>query len=555
MKKHLALFFALPIALLAGCRSERPQSINVTDTREPRLFNNLGTHRRTVTTSSPEAQRWFDEALVWTFAFNHDEAIRSYREAARIDPSCAMAWWGVALCNGPHINFPMVPPERAKAAWEALEQAKAHASKASPVERDLIEALGHRYANPQPEDRAPLDKAYAKAMLEVWIRYPQDADIAVLFAESMMDLRPWDLWTKDGKAHPGTEQIIATLDRAMELNPDHPGALHLYIHALEASPHPEKAVAAADRLLPLVPGSGHLVHMPSHIYVLTGRWSDAIRSNEHAQASDGAYRALSPRQGFYRFYMAHNQHMLAFASMMEGRSAEALRAARAMVADIPESYIRDNAVMIDGILGIPLEVLVRFGRWEDVLAEPRPAEYLPVTTALWHFARGSAFAATDRVEEAEREARALDEAAKRVSPTAMIVLNPASKVLEIARHQLAGEIAIRKGEADRAVSELQEAVRMEDALRYIEPPDWIQPSRHSLGAVLLKQGKNEEAEAVFREDLRYHPENGWSLIGLAHALERRGAQEEASKVRERFQKAWARADLVIDSSCLCQPGV
>jgi tetratricopeptide (TPR) repeat protein len=503
----------------------------------------------------PEAQRWFNEALVWTFAFNHDEAIRSYREAARLDPECAMAWWGIALCNGPHINFPMVPPERAQAAWEALEQARAHASKASPVERALIDALGHRYANPQPEDRSPLDKAYARAMLEVWINHPRDADIAVLFAESLMDLRPWDLWTKDGKPYPGTEQILATLERAMELNPDHPGALHLYIHAVEASPQAARGLAAADRLLPLVPGSGHLTHMPSHIYVLTGRWPDAITSNERAQATDRAYRSLSPRQGFYRFYMAHNQHMLAFASMMEGRSAEALRAARAMVADIPPEYIKENAVLIDGILSIPLEVMVRFGHWDQVLAEPKPAEYLPVSTTLWHYARGTSFAATGRVEEAEQEARALDDAAQRVSDAALISLNPAKKVIEIARHHLAGEIAVRKGEAAAGVEQLQQAVQLEDALRYIEPPDWIQPVRHTLGAVLLKQGKNEEAELVFREDLRLHPENGWALIGLSRALERRGAQEEAAKVRERFDKAWARADLTIDTSCLCQPGV
>jgi tetratricopeptide (TPR) repeat protein len=517
------------------------------------IFPGMGAHHRAVGTARPEAQRYFDQGLTWAFAFNHDEAIRSFKEAARIDPKLAMAWWGVALCNGPHINNPAMDETRSREAWRALKKAESLAAGAGPVEKALIRALGRRYAHPPPADRAPLDRAYADAMREVWKAHPDDADVGVLFAEAMMDLRPWDLW-RDGAPQPGTEELVGVLERVMAMAPDHPGALHLYIHAVEESSDPGRAVAASDRLRSLVPASGHLVHMPSHIDTLVGRWAEAVESNQRAIASDRAYRARSPRQSFYRVYMAHNHHMLAYAAMMDGQSAVALQAAREMVASIPEDYVRDNAPLVDGMLPTPIEVLMRFGRWEEVLAEPRPADFLPVSNAIRHFARGAAFAATGRIAEAEAEQKAFEAAWEKIPEEAVITFNPARKVLLIARDMLAGEIAFRRGRSDEAVRLLRAAVEKEDGLDYMEPPDWIQPVRHSLGAVLLELGRAEEAEAVYREDLRRRPGNGWSLYGLARALRLRGAGEAADQVAARFERAWARADVRITASCLCLQG-
>lgn len=519
----------------------------------PQIFAGLGSHHRKVSTGNPDAQRYFDQGLTWAFAFNHDEAIRSFREAARLDPKLAMAWWGVALCNGPHINNPMVDEAHAAAAWEALKKAEALAAGASPVEKALIRALGRRYAHPQPADRAPLDRAYAEAMREVWKTHPDDSDVGVLFAEAMMDLRPWDLW-RDGVAQPGTDELVAVLERVMAKTPDHPGALHLYVHAVEESPNPERAIAASDRLRTMVPSSGHLVHMPSHIDTLVGRWGEAVESNQRAIASDRAYRARAPRQGFYRVYMAHNHHMLAYAAMMDGQSTVALHAAREMVASIPEAYIRENPGLVDGMLPAPIEVLMRFGRWEEVLAEPKPADDLPVSNAFRHFARATAFAATGRIEEAEAERKVFDAACARIPEAAVVTFNPARKVLLIAKDMLAGEIAFRKGDADEAVRLLKAAVEKEDGLDYMEPPDWIQPVRHSLGAILLDMGRGEEAITVYREDLRRRPGNGWSLFGLARALRMRGHESEAAQVATRFETAWARADVRINASCLCLKG-
>ncbi len=518
------------------------------------LYEGMGRHHRAVATTSPLAQRYFDQGLVLAFAFNHDEAIRAFREAARLDPGCAMAWWGVALCNGPHINNPVMPPERSREAWEALRQARSRRQRASPLERELIDALGERYADPPPADRRPLDEAYARAMRSVHEAHPGDADVAVLFAEALMDLRPWDLWTLDGVARPETPEILAALEAAMRADPDHPGALHLYIHAQEASPHPEQADAVADRLRSLVPAAGHLVHMPSHIDVQVGRWALAVEQNQEAIEADRAYRAIAPRQGFYHIYMAHNHHMLTFAAMMQGRSDLALRTAREQVAGVPEDYARREAALIDGFMIVPYDVLKRFGRWDDLLREPAPPEYLPITTAMWRFSRALALAAKGRIDEAEREQAAFREAVARVPPGAVMSLNPAEHVLRIADRVLAGELALARGELDASVEALREAVALEDTLRYMEPPEWIQPVRHTLGAVLVRAGRHQEAEQVYREDLADWPGNGWSLYGLAGCLRARGEAAEAEEVERRFREVWSRADVQIGSSCFCVPG-
>ncbi|MEW6197224.1 MAG: hypothetical protein AB1601_00960 [Planctomycetota bacterium] len=541
---------ALGLAMLAGCGGST--AALKSSRAEVPLYDGLGSHHREVTTTSPLAQRYFDQGLIWTYAFNHDEAIRSFEKAAELDPQCAMAWWGIALCHGPHINFPLVPPERAAAAWNALQKAIAVQDRASPVERDLIVALAKRYANPQPADRQPLDQAYADAMAAVWQKYPQDADVGTLYAEAMIDLRPWDLWTKDGRPQPGTLKIVAVLEDVLRLDPNNPGANHLYVHAVEASPHPAKADVAADRLRDLVPASGHLVHMPSHIDVLTGRWELASHQNELAIAADGDYRAISPRQGFYRLYMLHNDHMLAFASMMEGRSAVAIRAARNAVHGVPEDFARREAALVDPYMGAIYDALKRFGRWDDILNEPAPPKYLPITTAMWRFNRAVAYAAKGEVKAAEREHKEFRAAVARVPQDAMMAINRAHDILRLADHFALGEIAFRRGDIDESVRQLRQAIALEDQLRYMEPPEWVQPVRHTLGAVLLSAGRYQEAEQTYRQDLARWPNNGWSLYGLSRCLEARGAAE-ARDVQDRLRKAWSRADVPIGSSCVCVP--
>lgn len=517
-----------------------------------RLLPGMGSHRRAVSTASRDAQRWFDQGLVLTMSFNHDEAIRSFTEAARLDSGCAMAWWGIALANGPHINNPAMSEAQSRDAWAALGRAMALRGKASPVERALIEALATRYADPPPADRRALDEAYAAAMRGVWRAHPGDADVGVLFAEALMDLRPWDLWKADGSPQPGTSEVTETLEAVLRRAPGHPGANHLWVHLVEASPHPERGVAAADRLRALVPGAGHMVHMPAHIYSRVGRWADAAEANVRAIEADRRYRELSPRQGFYSVYMAHNRHFLSWAAQMEGRSELALRAAREMIANFPEDFVRESAFFADGYMNVEMETLMRFGRWEELLAVPEPPDYLPITRAFRHFARGTAFAALGRLEEADRAQADFREAAGRVTDEMIVGNNPARLVLAIAGHQLAGEILNRRGDVDGAVRELREGARLEDTLRYNESPDWLLPVRHALGAVLVRAKRWSEAETAYREDLARNAENGWSLWGLARALRAQERIAEAGAVEARFRRAWKRADVSLESTCYCQ---
>jgi tetratricopeptide (TPR) repeat protein len=516
---------------------------------------NLGTHSYKVTTSVPGAQEAFDRGLTLAYAFSHGAAEREFRKAAELDPKLAMAWWGVALVNGPHINFPLVPPDKAKVAWDALGRAKALAPGAGETERALIDALGKRYADPQPEDRRPLDEAYAAAMREAWKAHPKDADVATLFAESAMDLRPWDLWKKDGAPQPGTEEILATLEEALRLNPSHPGANHLWVHAVEASPDPARGVAAADRLRDLVPGASHLVHMPSHIYARVGRWDDAAEANVKAMAADAAFRAANPKPGLYAMYMAHNDHFFGYVAMMQGRSADSLEAAKKMVTAVPDDFIRDYTGIVDGYMVFVPETLMRFGRWEEILKEPEPAANLPLSRALWRFMRAVSLTALGRTDEAGREREAFRRAAAAVPKDYVFGNNKASELLAIASNLLDGEMAAKRDRLGEAVERLREAVRIEDGLIYNEPPDWIQPARHTLGAVLLRAGKPAEAEAVYRQDLARAPENGWALYGLGRALKLQGKEAEAAETEARFRKQWARADVTLGSTCFCQPGV
>lgn len=541
------------VLLLLLPASSAPRASLPEDDPEPASWSpfDLGSFTRTVSTRVPAAQRAFDQGLVWAFAFNHDEAERAFAEAARRDPTLAMAHWGVALVNGPHINNPAMSEAQSKKAWDALQRARALATGASEVEKALIDALGDRYAWPSPADRAPLDAAYSRAMLKVRERHPADADVATLAAEALMDTRPWDQWTRDGKPQPGTAEVLAALETARKLAPDHPGALHLTIHALEASPRPEQAAAAADRLRALVPDSSHLVHMPSHIDVRTGRWKAAAEANERAIAADRRYQVRSAGIGFYRIYMAHNAHFLAYTAMMEGRRDVAVATARSVVDGLPPEFVAENAAFADAFLTVVGDAQKRFGLWKEILEAKAPPAGLPVSTAHRHFLRGVAHAALGQIDEAERERAALAAALQSVPKEFYWGSNAAVDVLAGTLPFLDGEIAYRKGDHGKAIAKLFEAVRLEDALKYDEPPGWTVPARHALGAVLIAAKRPDEAEAVYRQDLVKYPENGWALRGLATALEMKKRAAEAAAVEKRFDAAWARADVDLESSCFC----
>lgn len=517
------------------------------------FYQGLGSHRMTVTTDSAEAQRYFNQGMAFLHGYNHGAAVRSFQAALQLDPECAMAHWGIAYASGPHINFPLVPPPAAKLAWEELELARNHAAQTSPLEQKLIAALGARYANPQPEDRTPLDRAYADAMRKVWQEHPGDDDVGALFAEAMMNLRPWDQWTREGQEQPGTAEIIATLDAVLKLNPQHPLANHLYIHAVEASPNPGRADAAADRLRDLQPGLAHNVHMPSHIDVRRGRWQLAVETNIKAVAAAQRYHAVAGApQGFLNMYNAHNRHMLAYAASMTGQSKLATQHIRAMVEELPESFLKDFAPAVEGFAVMPLEVMVRFGQWDAILAEPENyADYMPFCRAMHMAARAIAWAAKGDIAAARKDQAVLIERTKLVAKEATFGNNSALALLDVAAHMVEGEILIREGRLEDGFSALRVAVQAEDALKYDEPPGWLVPVRHALGASLVKAKRYAEAEQVYRDDLARLPENGWSLFGLAQSLRAQG-KSDAAAVEQRFRAVWSKADLEIPSSCMCQ---
>jgi tetratricopeptide (TPR) repeat protein len=526
----------------------------VGETKKPAvpLFDGLGKRSRQIETKNATAQRYFDQGLMFMFAYNHDEAVRAFRQAADLDPRCAMPYWGVALASGMNYNDPSFTPEKAKVTADALAKAREKAPGETAANKALIDALAQRYPDPAPKERADAEKAYSRAMKAAWEKFSTDADVGALYAESLMNLRPWDLWTRDGKPQPETPEILRTLEAVMKLDPAHPLANHLYIHAVEAAPEPGKADAAADALRGKHPALGHLLHMPSHIDIRRGRWQEAVEANRLAIRADSNYQKAVPKQGYYRMYMTHNYHMLTFAAMMQGESGRALKTIRAMVAAVPKEWVavKENAAIADGFTAMPLEVLKRFGRWDDILKEPQPPEVFPIARALWQYNRGTALAAKGEGKNA-REAQTSFRAAAKVPDDARFGNNKASDLLAIADQVLEGEILFREGDMKGAITALEKAVAREDQLRYSEPPDWFVPARHALGAILLRDKQAAAAEKVYREDLRRWPDNGWSLHGLARTLEVLGKKEEAAKVKERFQEVWKRADVKIQSSCFC----
>ena len=554
MSKPIACLMMLA-PLAASCMSSGPEhGVTLAFEGSGQLYEGMGEHHRPITTSSPEAQAYFDQGLTWLFAFNHAEATRSFLRAAELDPACAMAWWGVSIAAGPQYNHPRMSEERTAQAWTAMQAALDRIENTTPVERALIEALRHRNPEREPEDRTGLNEAYAAAMGEVWQAHPEDADVGMFFAEATMVLQPWKLYDLDHAPHAITPEVMATLERVIELNPNHPGALHLYIHATEPSADPYRAVEAAHRLSKLVPASGHLLHMPSHTYVKTGHWEEAVAQNVKAMAADDAYRAGCEVPMTQHSYMVHNSHMRAYASMMTGREAEAMEAARDMWADLgDEDILRAVGPRIDRWMCSIWDVQKRFGRWDAILSEPAPPEFLPLTLATWHAARAVAYAAKKDFESAEREHEVFRKVCEGIPDDTMWGRDVGLRVLEVSDHFIAGEIALQRGDWANAAEHLEQAAEVEDTLSYGEPPQWLQPMRHTLGAVYLKAGRFADAERAYREDLAKWPRNGWSLFGLSRALEEQGKTEEAATARAEYREVWKHADEEITTSCKCIP--
>lgn len=538
------------VALLAGCSATSPGGHVHGDAgagKPPPLFDDLGTYHHPITTAVPDAQRYFDQGLRLTYGFNHDEAIRAFREAIRLDPTCAMAHWGVALALGPNYNLP-IDPEREQTALAAVATAQRLAANATPAERDYIAALATRYRVPPPADRRDLDRAYAGAMRALAARYPDDDDAGTLFAESLMVLRPWDLWSPTGEPRPDTPEIVATLERVLRHNPNHPGANHYYIHTIEASPHPELGLAAAERLATLVPGAGHLVHMPSHIYMRVGRYADASEANRRAAAVDQAYISREQPAGVYpMMYYPHNLHFLSASAAMEGRAEDAIDAARQVSAMAPPEMVREMA-MIEYFSPTAWFALARFGRWDELLREPEPPASFAYLHAMWRYTRGLAQVHAGRFDDAAAAVAEID-AAVAATPADRIVADnqPAVRHLQLAGHVLAGRLAVARGDVDAGIAHLRAAIAIEDALPYTEPPPWYHPVRLMLGDVLSAHGRWHEAATAYRDDLSHNRESGWALAGLASSL-RALHDRGASPAQRRFEKAWTRATVPPDVS-------
>ena len=533
----------LSLFVLAACQNQQ--------TRMVPLFEGLSKYHRSVTTESREAQEYFDQGLALYYGFNHEAAILSFKQAIALDSNCVMAWWGQAISAGPNINNPEMDENAKIAAWETLQKAMEHLEWASPVEHGLISALSERYTWPPPDDRKPLDIAYAEAMRESYSDFPDDPDVAVLYADALMNLRPWDLWTSDGIPQPGTDEIMAVLEGVLKKQTDHPGACHLYIHTMEASPFPEKALPAADILRNRMPGAGHLVHMPSHIDIRLGNYQDAIIANSKAIIADSIWTSAG---GFYTIYRAHNYHFLAYAAMFDGQRELALSAADGLIEQVPLDLVRAYPDFLDGFIAVPIHVMVRFGMWEDLIASPRPPDDLFLTSAFWHYGRTVAFAATGMVKEAADEYDALLSAYDQVPESRLIGNNPGKSVLDIGVLMARGELEYRKGNYDEAFQLLRKAVQKDDELRYDEPWGWMMPMRHSLGALLAEQGLYEEAEQVFNADLLLHPNNGWALRGLTTCYQMTGNDQKAMLTEKRFKESWSRSDVSLKAACFCSKG-
>jgi tetratricopeptide (TPR) repeat protein len=518
------------------------------------LLEGLGDYTFPVTSSHPQVQRWFDQGLMLTYGFNHDAAERSFLKAAQLDPECAMCWWGAALVLGPHVNSGMDPANNGKA-WTRLQRARELAPQASERERAFIGALAARFAENPPEDRRPLDEAYARAAGQLAAERPDDLDAATMHAEALMDLQPWDYYDEKLEPKGNTAEIVSILESVMARNPDHAGALHLYVHAVEASADPQRGVAAADHLRELIPGSGHLVHMPAHIYARVGRWHDAVIANQKAIAADDAYLAAcrGNAQGLYPLgYVPHNHHFLWFAASMEGASGIARDAALQTAArvNLPELMRQPGFAGLQHYWMTPWFDRVRFGRWEEIAAEANPAPDLPYVTAIWHYAQAMAALRQGQAEDAAKHYDALRKLAADPVMETMMVWDryPLAHAAHIAERTVSAEIALAGGDHGAAVAALREALEVEDRIPYDEPPGWHAPVRQTLGVALLAANQPAEAEAVYREELRRNPSNGWSLQGLSDSLRAQEKSREAAETGEQLALAWAHADVELVAS-------
>jgi tetratricopeptide (TPR) repeat protein len=507
------------------------------------LFNDLGDFQRPITTKSKLAQRYFDQGLILSYGFNHAEALRSFREASSQDPGCAMCAWGEAYVLGPNINKPMDDGD-VPAAFEASRRARSLVEGTTPAEHALILAIQNRYVEKPVADRGELDLAYANAMRRAATAFPNDLDIRTLAAEALMDTMPWDYYVDGDTPRPATEEVVTALEFVMKRDPDHVGALHLYIHAVEPSNQPGRGEVAADRLAPLSPGAGHLVHMPSHIYLRIGRYPDASSANEKAAAADESYITQCRAQGFYpAAYYPHNIHFLYASSAFEGRSAVSIEAARKLSANMTPEIVAEVPI-VEEFAPMDLFALARFGRWDELLAAPVPIPEWRYVRGVWHYGRGMARAAQGKQAEAKAELETLRAIAQEPALVELVFASGStpSQLLTIGTEVLAARIAALAGEHPKAIAGLREAVTLQDALSYTEPPPWYFPTREALGQALLQAGQAAEAETVFRKQLEYTPRNGWSLFGLAESLRAQGRTADADRIDAELAEVWARAD-------------
>ena len=530
------------ILVLFAVSCTKPDQTSQTAPGAP-FFDDLGSHHHTVTTTSESAQKYFDQGLRLIYGFNHEEAERAFREAARLDQNLAMAWWGVAYILGPNYNVPMDSKRNAEA-LEAVEKAKSLQAGASEQERAYIAAIATRYSADASASRAELDRAYSNAMKDLHARYPDDNDAAVLYAESLMDLKPWQLWAHDGKPQEGTGEILTVLESVLARDPNHPGANHYYIHAVEASPTPEKGAASADRLKTLVPGAGHLVHMPAHIYMRTGNYTGAMDANANAALADEAYFARTKLQGVYPMvYYTHNFQFLSAAAGMLGQSQKALDAAAKAVSSV--ATMAGHDAMAEYVLPASLYALARNAKWDEILKYARPADNTPSTVAFWHYSRGLASVAKGDLAAAGKERRDFETARMKVPADLMLNINRGHDLLDIAAEVLDARLAGAANDRSAAIAHWKKAVEIQDRLTYDEPPAWYYPVRESLGGEYLRGRQYAEAEKVFRRDLQLNPNNPRSLFGLNEALKGQKKKSETDQLPQRFEEAWKGADVEI----------
>jgi tetratricopeptide (TPR) repeat protein len=515
------------------------------------LFSGLKGIHFPISTRNPEAQKYFDQGVILSFAFNHAEAGRSFFESAREDSTCAMCWWGFAYVLGPNYNAGM-ETDNFQRAFNAVQKAKSLSGSCTPKEKGLIEALSQRYRNDGAISRAQLDSSYAAAMRKVYKEYPEDVTIASLFAESLMDLHPWNLWRKDGQIQPWTPEIMAVLEKCLQMEPRHPGANHFYIHATEMSQHAETALSSADLLRDLVPGSGHLTHMPSHTYIRTGRYHEGVVANQKAWLVDSLYLEACHAQGIYPIaYYPHNAHFLTACATLCGESQMAIKAARATSVHARKKLLRDPVwATLQHYYSIPWYVEVKLGLWNDIVQSSPPEKDLKYPLVIWHFAQSMAMLSQNKIAEAKLHLAEM----KIIMTDSTIIkltiwgINNLFDLCVIASKTLDGEIHAKEKEYPAAISTLNEAVAKEDALNYNEPPDWFFSVRHHLGAVLIEAGKPWEAIKVYETDLKIYRENGWALRGLMNAYEKLGFKKKYIEARNQFEKSWQYADIKISSS-------